>query len=305
MIELLLCALIWGASFVAQKLGSGHFGPMTLNACKGLLAAAFLGVCIVLRGRRSATAPAVGGWSRPTLVGGLMGGLCVFCAESAQQIGIERTTPGVSAFLTANYVLIVPVLAWAAGRGRPRVAVWLGVALALAGSFLLSLAAAGDLFVLGRGELWTLGAALGFAMQILVVARHAPSCDPLRFTAVQVAAAGVLSLAFALLPAERARTGWGDLAAGWPAILYLGLVSGGIAYVLQNRGQAKVSPSVAALVLSMEGVFAAVFGRLALGDAMNARQVTGCALVFAAVLVAQLAGSRRSGERGVRKSPPL
>ncbi len=297
MIELLLCTLIWGASFIAQKTGADHFGPFTINCYRNLMAGVFLWGCVAARDRFAfrvrpelgATRPK-GGWTRAAVVGGALSGLSVFAAELAQQLGIEHTTPGVSAFLTANYVLLVPVFGIVFGR-RAGLSVWGGVALALIGTFFICFTAEDlrrETLDLGTGEAWTLLCAALFAVQIMVVDRFARDCDMLRFSMVQMTVAGLVALPFVFLPSELERTSWGDFAAGLPALVFLGVFSSGVAYPLQNLGQAKVSAALASIVMSMEGVFAVLFGWLILGDVLSVRQLLGCALVFGAVILSQV-----------------
>ena len=299
MIELLLCTLIWGASFIAQKLGADHFGPFAINCYRNLMAGAFLLGCVFARDRfASRMRDELGGtrirfgWTRGALAGGALSGVCVFAAELTQQLGIERTTPGVSAFLTANYVLLVPVFGIALGR-RAGLSVWGGVALALLGTYFICLPSSDSSlftfhFSLGSGEAWTLLCAAFFAVQILVVDRFARDCDMLWFSMVQMTVAGLVGLPFVFLPSELARTSWGDFVAGLPALLFLGIFSSGIAYTLQNLGQAKVPAALASIIMSLEGVFAVLFGWLILGDVLSPRQFLGCALVFGAVVFSQL-----------------
>ena len=303
MIELVLCTLIWGASFIAQKLGADHFGPFSINCYRNLLAAAFLGGCILLRDRfagrvrREVGATRIhSGWTRATAVGGTLSGVCLFAAMLTQQLGIERTTPGVSAFLTANYVLLVPVFGIFLGR-RAGLPVWAGVALAVLGTFLICFSMEDlrrESLDLGTGEAWTLLCAALFAVQILVVdhyaARHAGRCDVLRFSMVQVVTAGLCSAPFMLLGSERAFLTAANLKAGVLPVLYLGIMSSGIAYTLQNLGQARTAPAVASIIMSFESVVGAVSGYLYFGDVLSAAQIAGCGLVFAAILLSQRQG---------------
>ena len=295
MIELVLCTVIWGASFVAQKLGADSFGPCSINCYRNILAALFLFICVRLRAKLSHRCPTSDLRPSACLFGGALSGIAVVAAELAQQIGIERTTPGVSAFLTANYVLLVPFFAWAVGRGRPRIFVWIGVLLALTGTYFISIPATVQPstpglqpFSLGPGEAWTLLCAAFFAVQILIVDRFAPGCDMLRFSMVQMAVAGLVMLPFVFLPSELARASWGAFVKGIPALVFLGIFSSGIAYTLQNLGQAKVPAPIASIVMSLEGVFAVLFGWILLGDVLAPRQILGCSLVLSAVLFAQL-----------------
>ena len=315
MIELLLCTLIWGASFIAQKLGADHFGPFAINCYRNLLAGVFLLLCLKVRDRRlralraECPLPSEQASNRSIeqseqssnkreLLGGALSGLCVFAAEVAQQVGIESTMPGVSAFLTANYVLLVPVFGIFLGR-RAGWGVWTGVALALVGTFLICMSEVStstSSLHLGSGEAWTLLCAALFAVQILVVDRFAPGSDLLRFSLVQMSVAGLVALPFVFLPGEVARASWTGLVKGIPALIWLGVISSGIAYTLQNLGQAKVPAAYASIIMSLEGVFAAIFGWLILGDVLTVRQLSGCALVFAAVILSQLC-HRSDGSR--------
>lgn len=304
MIELLLCTLIWGASFIAQKTGADHFGPFAINCYRNLLAAAFLCGGVLLRDRFAGrvrrelgSSRLRSGWTRATVVGGALSGLCLFAAMLTQQLGIEKTTPGVSAFLTANYVLLVPIFGICLGR-RAGLPVWGGVVFALIGTYFLcfpSCSLIPNPSSLGTGEAWTLGCAALFAVQILVVDRFARDCDMLRFSMVQMAVAGLVALPFVFLPSELARTSWAGFVKGIPALVWLGVLSSGIAYTLQNLGQARTPPALSAILMSMESVFGAFFGWLILGDMLTARQLSGCALVLGAVILSQLC-SRSKGE---------
>ena len=291
---ILLCTVIWGAAFLAQKLGADHYGPFAITCYRNILGAAFLWFCIKVRDRRlrnRTIGQSEQSNNRTILLGGCLCGVCLFAAMMAQQLGIEHTTPGISAFLTANYVLFVPLIAWAVGRGFPSVGVWVGVALALTGTCLIcfpdfSAQVAG--LRLGAGEAWRLLCAALFAVQIMVVDRFAHDCDVLKFSAAQLAAAAVCAFPFVFLPSELARASWAHFAAGIPALFFLGVLSSGIAYTLQNLGQAKTPPALAAIIMSMESVFGALFGWLVLHDAMTLRQLGGCGLVFLAVVLSQL-----------------
>ena len=276
---ILLCTVIWGSAFLAQKLGAAHLGPFAITCYRNILGGAFLAL-IALRKARP---------TRAELLGGAVSGVVLFAAMATQQIGIENTTPGVSAFLTANYVLLVPVFAWAVGRGRPRLGVWLSVALAIAGAFFISVVEADNITDgIGRGELWTLLCAALFAIQIMVVDRFARGVDVVRFSMVQLFAAALVALPFVFLPSEQARMSWARFAAGLPALLYVGVLSSGVAYTLQNLGQAKTPPVLAAIIMSMESVFGAFFGWLILGDIMTPQQIAGCAMVLGAVVLSQV-----------------
>ena len=303
---ILLCTVVWGSAFVAQKLGADHFGPFAISCYRNLLAGFFLWGALGLRRQFARRVRSEFGgsllespWKRTEILGGAASGVVLFVAMLAQQLGIERTTPGVSAFLTANYVLIVPVLAWIVGKGRPGVGVVTGVGLALVGTYFISIststpAAATAPLSIGAGELWTLGCAVLFAVQIMAVDHFAPGSDMLRFSMVQMFVAGLVALPFVFLPSELARASWQGFVKGVPALVYLGVFSSGIAYTLQNLGQARTPPALAAILMSMESVFGAFFGWLLLGDVLSLRQIVGCLLVLSAVILSQLLSARRT-----------
>jgi len=313
MIELLICTLIWGASFVAQKAGADHFGPFSINCYRNLLAGLFLCGCIGLRGRYAkrrllltGSVLPVPSWNRKTVLGGALSGICLFLAMLTQQLGIERTAPGVSAFLTANYVLFVPVLAAALGR-RAGWSVWTGVMLSLCGSYLLCfpspLTTQPSPLSLGPGEAWTLLCAVLFAVQILVVDRFAGANDMLRFSMVQMLVAGLVALPFVFLPSELARASWSGFMRGIPALFWLGILSSGVAYTLQNLGQAKIPAALASIIMSLEGPFAVLFGWLILDDILSVRQLVGCCIILFAVIFVQLfANNRKTSSSSLRQS---
>lgn len=283
---LLVTTLIWGAAFLAQKLGMDHYGPFTMTVFRNILGGAFLLGFLAVRkafapGRPFIAAP------KATLVGGVASGIVLFVAMQLQQMGLLYTMPGTSAFLTANYVLAVPVLGLFLGR-RAGWSVWAGVALALGGTALICLAGSVQA---GKGELLTLLCALGFAVQILVVDHYAPKVDIVAMSCVQLFTVAVVGAPFLLLPSEMAQLSWANLLAGWKALAFCGILSSGVAYTLQNVAQGRTAPALAAILMSLESVFGVLFGWLILNDLMSGRQLLGCALVFAAVVLTQVLDS--------------
>ena len=299
---ILICTVIWGSAFIAQKLGADHFGPFAICCYRNILAGFFLWGALGLRRRfaRRVQGELDGSglespWKRTEVLGGAVSGVVLFVAMLTQQLGIELTTPGVSAFLTANYVLFVPILTLAIGKGRPSPGVCVGVGLALVGTYFISISSSSSSpLSVGVGELWTIGCAVLFAVQIMVIDHFAPGSDMLRFSMVQMFAAGLVALPFVFLPSELARASWHGFVKGVPALVYLGIFSSGIAYTLQNLGQARTPPALAAILMSMESVFGALFGWLLLGDVLSSRQIVGCLLVLSAVILSQLLPARRT-----------
>ena len=288
---LLLTTFIWGTAFLAQKIGGEAIGPFAMTAYRNILGAFFLLGVIAFRkfsGKSSSD-----GLMRSSVIAGVFCGLPLAAAMATQQIGIGYTTPGISAFLTTNYVLFVPLLFAALTRQLPRWYVIVGAFLALCGTYFICLGGGEETVALGigRGEAWTLLCALLFSVQMLVVDHFAKRCDLLVMSAVQLATAAVVTFPFVFTPEETALLGPGllpPLKAIWP-LVYCGVFSSGIAYTLQNYGQARTSAGLAAILLSLESVFGALSGYVVLGDRMSAVQFSGCALVLAAVIFTQTA----------------
>ena len=283
---LLISTAIWGSAFVAQKLGADHFGPFAINSFRNLIGGAFLWLCLLLRNRFCR-----GDWpvrpNRRALRGGFFCGLLLFAAMISQQIGIERTTPGISAFLTSNYVLIVPLLAWAVGKGRPGLGICLGVLFALAGAYLISVSSSATSgFVLDAGAAWILLCAVFFAGQILVIDRYIDGVYPFRFSMIQFAVCAILNILGAVLT-ERARFSVSALTDAAIPILYCGILSVGVAYTCQVLGQRYSEPVSASILLSTESVFSAIGGALILHERMAWTAYLGCALIFAGILLSQ------------------
>ena len=298
---LLLATFIWGTAFLAQKFGSESLGPFAVTCFRNILGGAFLFACILIRNRRKTTTLHSSLLPLNAVVAGLLCGIPLFAAMAAQQIGISYTTPGISGFLTTNYMFFIPILAFAFYRRLPGLHVCGGIALAIAGTYLICLSSEtgssttlhSSLFTLnsiGPGELWTLLCAFLFAVQMMVVDRYAKRCDVLVMSASQLFTAAILSAPFMLLPSELSllrNSSLFTLHSSLP-IIYLGVFSSGIAYTLQNFGQARTPPAVAGVILSMESVFAALSGFIVLGDRMTAAQLAGCAMVFFAAVFTQI-----------------
>lgn len=281
---LLLTAVIWGGGFLAQQLGMDHVGPWTFGVVRNALAVLALLPVIAWR-RRPAGSP------RALAVGSLACGTALFLASMAQQVGLQYTSAGLSGFLTAVYVLLVPVFGCFVGRRPPR-AVWTGVAIALCGLFAICVGPDASLAV-GRGEALTLLCSALFAVQILCIDRFAADVDPVALSAGEFFVGFVEGLPFAALPSESARLSFAAVRAALPAIAFAGVLSSGVAYTLQTVAQSRTPPAVASLLMSLEAVFAALFGWAILGQTLSPRQLVGCAAVFAAVVFVQLRAQGR------------
>lgn len=286
---LALTALIWGAAFVAQSVGMEHVGPFTFNGVRSLIGGLALLPCIPLldglaqKNGEPSRAPKTPADRRALWQGGLLCGLALTAGSSLQQAGIQYTTVGKAGFLTAMYIILVPVLGvfW---HKKPGAQVWAGVALAVAGFYLLCRP---EQLGVGRGEAMLLLGSLMFSFHILLIDRFSPLVDGVRMSCIQFFVAGGICFAAALL---FERPTLGGLLASWAPILYAGVLSCGVGYTLQVVAQKGLDPTVASLVLSLESVFSVLAGWVLLHQALSLRELLGCALIFAAILLAQLPG---------------
>ncbi len=280
-ILLLLAAIIWGFAFVAQRMGMDHIGPFTYNGVRFLLGALSLAPLLWL-GRR--TAPLLDpGAKRLTLAGSLLAGLILFAGASLQQIGLIYTTAGKAGFITGLYVVIVPLLGLLWGQRTPW-GTWLGALLAIFGLYLLTMS---DRLALGEGDGLVLIGALFWAGHVLVIGWLAGRrVDPVLLACLQFIVCAVLSLAVALVSEPITLTG---LRGATLPILYGGLLSVGVAYTLQVVAQRDAPPTHAAIILSLETVFAALGGWLLLNEVLAERGLLGCGLMFVGMLLSQLA----------------
>ena len=310
---LFLTEVVWGVAFVAQSVGMDYVGPFTFNCIRCLIGAVVLVPCIWFLdgwkqrqggascgresagapdgascGRESAGAPSGASYgSHALLAGGICCGLALFVASNLQQIGIQYTTVGKAGFITALYIVMVPVFGIFLKK-RAGIRVWVSVALAVAGLYLLCIT---DRLALGKGDILVLLCAVVFAVHILVVDHFSAKADGVRMSCIQFLVCGLLSGVCMLItehPEMRL------ILQAWQPILYAGVFSCGVGYTLQIVGQKGTDPTVASLILSLESVVSVLAGWLLLGQRLSVRELGGCALMFAAILLAQLPERRQS-----------
>lgn len=286
-ILLLIMALIWGAAFVAQSVGMDYIGPFTFSAARDVIAIIVLIPVILLFTDKGTdgTYPPILQQLKPdriTLIGGAWCGLVLGAADTLQQVGISMTTAGKAGFITALYIILVPFMGHFMGHKVPRIIV-ICVTLAIAGFYLLCIN--GD-FQVSFGDFLVLCCAVFFALHILVIDHFLlKKANSIKLSWVQFATAFLFSGTLTVLFEQ---PDWSALwAAKWP-LLYAGGLSSGVAYTLQIVGQKYTEPTTATLIMSLESVFAALAGWLILGEVMTAKELTGCILVFAAVILAQI-----------------
>ena len=282
-ILLLLCAMIWGAAFVAQSEGMQYVGPFTMGAARFFLAGLVLLPVIAVLDRKgwSQNRPVTGSDKKKQLLAGVICGVLLFAATTLQQFGLLDTTVGKSGFVTALYIVFVPILGAVIGK-RAGLRVWLCALAAVCGMYLLCV---GSGFSVSDGDLLTLGCAVLFAIHICYVGAVVPHMDGVRLSCVQFLVCSALS-AVGMLLFEA--PDWGSILQCWWPIVYAGVFSGGVAYTFQIIGERDVQPTLASLLMSLESVFAALFGWLLLDQTLSARELFGCAVMFAAIILSQL-----------------
>jgi len=281
---LLITAVIWGFAFVAQRVGMEHVGPFGFNGVRFALGCLTLLPLLYRNGARGADRrPDRAGepWWSFSLGGGLLAGLVLFAGASFQQVALVYTTAGNAGFITGLYVILVPIIGIALGH-RTHAGTWTGVALAAVGLYLLSVV---DRFTISPGDLLVLIGAFFWAAHVHLIGWLSPRRDPLKIAFLQYAACAALSLVVSA--AVEQNTAERYLSAAIP-ILYGGVLSVGVAYTLQVVAQKNAKAAHAAIILSLEAVFAAIGGWLVLGETLTPRAFTGCALMLCGMLASQL-----------------
>lgn len=292
---LLTTAVIWGTAFVAQRAGMDYIGPLTFNGLRFMLGAIVLLPIIYVWDRSKAkngTLPVLTREeklkARKTLwKAGTLCGLALFAGTGLQQWGLVYTTAGKTGFITALYIVIVPIFGLFLGH-KVRNLLWVSVVFGLAGLYLISI---NEGFSVNIGDVLAFGCAFGFAFHILVVDHYTAKVDPLRFSSVQFFVCASISLVLMVFLEHPA---WEYIVAGAVPILYTGIMSCCVAYTFQIIAQKDTSPTVASLLLSMESVFAAIFGFLLLHEQLTVREMAGCLIVFLAIIMAQLPERKES-----------
>ena len=288
---LFLTAFIWGTAFVAQSVGMDYIGPFTFTCVRSLIGGIFLIPCICFLDKWRAKNDGVERQKKAdrkeekknVILGGICCGLALCVASNLQQIGIQYTTVGKAGFITACYIIIVPVIGIFL-RKKCSPFIWIAVILSLCGLYLLCLTP-GEGFAIGKGELLVLICAFLFSLHILTIDHFSPLVDGVKMSCIQFLVCGILSGIPALIFESP------DLAGIFAAkipVLYAGVMSCGVAYTLQIVGQKNMNPTVASLILSLESCISVIAGWLILGQNLSSREIFGCVLMFGAIILAQL-----------------
>ena len=278
-LQLLLATVIWGSAFIAQSVGMDLIGPFTFQAFRCGLAVLFLFLVSLITDSRKASFRK---WLDPKLwKAGIICGLALFVATSLQQVGLVYTDAGKAGFITAMYIVLVPIFG-IFRKQKPSFVIWISVALAVAGLYLLSCLNAGGI---NKGDLLVVGCAFAFAVQITCIDILAADLDGIRLNCVQAFVVTLLSVPFM---AFTETVELPNLLACWLPLGFAGILSMGVAYTLQIQGQKDLEPATASLIMSLESGFAVLGGWLILQETMTPAEILGCCLVFAAVLLSQL-----------------
>lgn len=285
---LLLTALIWGVAFVAQSVGMDYVGPFTFNCVRSILGGLVLIPCIFvldrIRPERKADQKRAG--RRTLLTGGILCGVLLCVASNLQQIGIAGTSVGKAGFITALYIVIVPILGLFLRR-KCSPTVWLGVLLAICGLYFLCI---NEGIHIQRGDFFVFLCALCFSVHILVIDHYTQLVDGVKMSCIQFLVCGFLSGICMFLFENPSMH---NILEAWQPILYAGILSCGVAYTLQIVGQKGMNPTVASLILSLESVISALAGLVLLDQKLSVRETMGCVLMFAAIVLAQLPAGKK------------
>lgn len=286
---LVTAVLIWGSAFIAQSVGMDKIGPFTFVFFRNILAVPFLILLATIFDLgKCSLKESFAKWKDPKLwKAGLICGLGLFCGTSLQQMGLVYSDAGKAGFITAMYIVLVPILGLFLKRRPPRTAV-IGIVLAVIGLYMLSCVGVTEI---NKGDLMLMGCALGFAVQILCVDLLAGDLDGFRLNCAQALVVLVLSTIIMLLTEEVDLTAAGS---AFGSIAYAGILSTGIAFSLQIIGQKDLDPTAASIIMSMESVVAVICGALILKETMTVWEISGCVLMFIAVTLSQLPEKRKS-----------
>jgi len=284
---LLLTAIIWGTSFVSQKLGMNYIEPFTFGASRFLLGALTLIPVILLfdkiNSKKNDSEKSINTSfnNKDLIVGGILCGCALFLGASFQQFGIVHTTAGKAGFITALYMVLVPIIGIFMGK-KTDLYTWIGVVIAVIGLYLLSIK---EGFSIGKGDAIVLMGTIFWAVHIITVDRFVSKVDGVKLSCIQFLTAGTLSLIASFIAEEPRISEIIDCAG---PILYSAILSVGVAYTLQIIGQKYTNPTLASILMSLESVFSAISGAIYLKESMLAREIFGCVLVFIAVIIAQI-----------------
>ncbi len=285
---LLLTAVIWGVAFVAQDVGAEYWSPLLFNALRGFIGAAVLLPFIFARDKKRGDC-AVKWNDKNLLAGGVLCGIALCVATNFQQFGIDfGVDAGKAGFITAFYIVLVPIMGAFIGKKCPATAYFAALA-ACFGLYILCIPKNAG-FAVEFADLLVFVCALVFAVQILLVDKYSPITDGVKLACIQFATMGVISLAISFLTGDVRFSAQPE---AMVALLYAGVLSSGVAYTLQIIAQKDLNPTVASLIMSLESCVSVIAGWIILNQKMDERQIAGCVIMFAAIILAQIPAPKR------------
>lgn len=271
---LFICASIWGVAFVAQSEGMKYIGPFSFTCIRNIMGAVVLLPLALFSKEKSES-------GKSLVTAGVLCGIALGLASCLQQYGIQYTTTGKAGFVTALYIIMIPI-AELFFKKKSGIFIWAAVILALIGVYLLCIK---EGFSVNKGDVYIFFCAIVFTIQMLLVAHFSPKLNAFRFACIEFAAAGLFSAIPMLFTETLSVSAVTDAAI---PLLYTGIMSSGVGYTLQIIGQKKLNPTVAALIMSMESCISAIAGWLLLSQALSAKEIIGCIIMFAAIVLAQI-----------------
>ncbi len=300
-ILLLITAFIWGSAFVAQKSGMEYIEPFTFNGIRTFIGGLVLIPVILIMNRGKAAEETLSQGEKKQqnkllVIGGVCCGTVLFIASSLQQFGVMYTTAGKAGFITTLYVVMVPVISILIGK-KIRPIMWLCVIMGAVGLYLLCMTDAS--FKLTFGDTLVLLCAVAFSVHIMVVDHFSPKMDGVKLSCIQFITAGTLGLVGMIIFEN---PNLDAILQCWLPILYAGVLSSGVGYTLQVVAQKHAEPTVASLLMSLESVFAVIAGAILLHEVMSPRELFGCVVIFAAVIIAQLPSKEERMEKRLKNN---
>lgn len=291
---LFLAAGIWGFAFAFQSQGMEHMGPMTFNAIRFLIGAVVLIPVIFLFRKPEEKKPFSKKDVKVTVLGGVICGLCLFGASSLQQFGIQYTSVGKAGFLTTLYIILVPIIGIFFKR-KVSIIVWIGAILSVIGMYLLCVS---ETMSINKGDIFAFCCAIVFAFHILSVDYFAPKTNGIVLSCLQFVVSGICAMICAIIFEQPAL---GEILSGIVPLLYVGVMSSGVAYTLQILGQKNADPTIASLIMSLESAVSVLGGWLILHQKLTGKELLGCLLMFIAVVGVQVSDVIKSDKKEIVK----
>ena len=286
---LFLAALIWGFAFAFQSQGMDYMGPMTFNGTRFLIGAFVLVPVIFIFRKPGEKKKITKDDMKVTITGGMVCGLCLFAASSLQQVGIQYTSVGKAGFLTTLYIILVPIIG-IFFKKKASVMVWIGAFLSVIGMYLLCVS---ETMSINKGDVFAFCCAIVFSFHILSVDYFSPKTNGIVLSCIQFLTSGICAMVCAFIWEQPAVN---EIVNGIVPLLYVGIMSSGVAYTLQILGQKNADPTIASLIMSLESAVSVLGGWMILGQKLSGKELLGCLLMFIAVIGVQVFDAKKENK---------